>query len=945
MAALERFECRCMCTAVVIFVMATATRGGAAVTSVGAPPLPKWRNSSVGVEQRLDALLPLLNLTELTLQLYLAPPDLHRSGLRLPGYDFAQECLAGLGGQNLSTAFPLPVGLGSSFDIELVRSVATAISDEARAYFNAKIPTHGYHGVGLSATCLGPNLNVARDARWGRNVEAFSEDPRLIAELGVAYIQAMQGIGNGTLHHVHSGGGTPYMKVNTVAKHLAAYSVDCYNPNISQPHGYPDCPVGRGSFNDVLGQSDLHETYLPAWKAAVQRGGMTGCMCSYNAINGVPMCANGGIMNTLMRDTWGFDGFVISDASAIHALVTGHGYVPDTLHASAAALNNGCDVDYGKSYTELGPLPDAVKANLVNRSTLVRAARRSLKIRMRLGLFDGPALSAAERSAHATPHGAHDVRQSAASKDPWSGIGMDVVDSPAHRALAARAAAASFVLLKHDGATLPLVPPGPRTTHTTHTTDRTDRTDSAQKARRVAVLGPAADDPFAIVNNYNGVPSKVVTMLGGIVERAARHEVAEVTAAPGSHRASSPDHGRHKSSDDDGHENSGDDGHRSSGDDGHRSSGDVNNEETFTHTNITNDDTPTYIYANVARSSSAQVEVVYIPMNLTEPGNISAAVARARDCCGTVIAVVTGEHESESWDRERLGVPAPQAALLAGLAAPASTNGIGGAQTRIVCPTKVVMVLVNGGAVDVSEWDGAACVGAIVEAWRGGEEAGTALASLLWGDTDFSGALPVTVYREAFATNNNFTDMAMRAPPGRTHRFLQDDYGLYTLYPFGYGLSYTRWVVALRPLANTKISVGDLMKGVVIPLIASAHNVGSSSPSRSPSRYPYELDGSSRPMLVFCCRVDPSADVHGFPRQWLGAFTKVHGVRPGSTQLSRPGALQVEARLLEQRWDKEAGRLVIVPGTYRVWLGGDGSDCTSSTHEFVVTTSNRTART
>ena len=176
-------------------------------------PVFPYQNGSIPLEQRLDDLMARMMPTELRHQLFLSTDPINRTGLTLPGYSFAQECLAGVSGYSLSSAFPLPINLGSTFDVELVHEVATAISDEARAYFNKRHVSQGFLASGITCTCLAPNLNVARDSRWGRNYETFGEDPLLISALGTAYINAMQG-------DQHPSG---YLKVNAAPKHMGVY--------------------------------------------------------------------------------------------------------------------------------------------------------------------------------------------------------------------------------------------------------------------------------------------------------------------------------------------------------------------------------------------------------------------------------------------------------------------------------------------------------------------------------------------------------------------------------------------------------------------------------------------------------------------------------------------------------------------------------------------------
>jgi beta-glucosidase len=213
-----------------------------------------------------------------------------------------------------------------------------------------------------------------------------------------------------------------------------------------------------------------------------------------------------------------------------------------------------------------------------------------------------------------------------------------------------------------------------------------------------------------------------------------------------------------------------------------------------------------------------------------------------------------------------------------------------------------------------------------VEAWQGGEEAGTALARLLWGDADFSAALPVTVVTAAFAAANDFTNMSMRAFPGRTHRFVRDDGPTpMVLYSFGHGLSYASWAFEGAALSAAAISRAALLAGGSVTLSALLRNTGAGGGGRG-----YEAAGSAKAVLGFACRVGAPA---GWPVQWLVGYTKVHSVLPAS---AADVQLAVGAAALEQRWSAADGSLALAAGTYRLWLGGDGS-CADSKLELRVT--------
>lgn len=220
------------------------------------PPLP-WQNHSLPFEERLDMLLPLLTVPELVGLLDTGADAVRR--LNIPPYTYGRECLAGVaaaGGS--SSAFPQPVNMGNTFDVELIRRVGDAISDEARAQYSAS----------QSLTCLAPVLNVCRDPRWGRAYESYGEDPFVVAELGKAMVIGLQ-------EGLPTDPPSKYLKINAAPKHIGVYSVECYGGS-----GYPHCKAMRQSFDSKVDEVDLHETYLPGWKAAVVGASATGAMCS-----------------------------------------------------------------------------------------------------------------------------------------------------------------------------------------------------------------------------------------------------------------------------------------------------------------------------------------------------------------------------------------------------------------------------------------------------------------------------------------------------------------------------------------------------------------------------------------------------------------------------------------------------------------------------------------
>lgn len=463
------------------------------------PGAAAWQNASLPVGARVDDLVARLGDLQLIAQLTQNGADVYARGVQLPRYIVSQECLAGFDGGDIyiappvphtaSSGFPQPVNLGNSFDAELVRELASAISDEARAAFT--------HLGRPSLTCMSPNLNVNRDPRWGRNIESFGEEPALIATLGAAYVTGIQAGTAADAPAAASG----FLKVMAVPKHLGAYSLECYNAS-GGDNPYPaGCTPYRNTFNAVVDEVDLRETYFPGWAASVSEARASGVMCSYNEINGVPACVNGDVLQAALVGDWGLEGFVISDADAValtgwvpdQAPTGGHNYTASLLDSAVAALVGGTTISLEdtdpQSAAYAQALPRALALGRVTRAQLEAAARRALTPRFRVGLYDPPAAV------------------------PWSSIPASVVESEAHHALARRAAAESYVLLQNAGGLLPLLDPaqgGPAT---------------------IAVVGASADCADCSVNRYSGHPNRTVSFFAGVRDAAAARGAAAVLSA------------------------------------------------------------------------------------------------------------------------------------------------------------------------------------------------------------------------------------------------------------------------------------------------------------------------------------------------------------------------------------------------------------------------------
>ena len=405
-----------------------------AATIVGIFP---FQNTTLSFETRTKDLVSRLTLEEKVAQMSRGgasrnSPTLPIARLGIKPYQWGTECLRGDVQAGNATAFPQALGLAATFDEDLIFRVAEATSIEVRAKNNKYLSEHDYqfhHGI----SCWSPVINIMRDPRWGRNQETYGEDPYLSGQLAQAFVRGLQG------------NNTRYFRTIAGCKHYAAYA------------GPENLPVLRYGFNAVVSDVDLHTTFLPAFQSCVEAGSFS-IMCSYNAVNGVPACANTHLNNKILRDKWKFPGYVVSDEFALEFIVIAHNYSADFLHASAAAINGGCDLE-DSIFAEnvFTNLDEAVKLGLVMEEAIDTSLYRLFMARMRLGEFDPPEMN------------------------PYRQLNMSVVASPEHCRLAEEAAVKSFVLLKNDKNLLPL---------------------KNEESVKIAVVGPFSDRADLVYGDY-----------------------------------------------------------------------------------------------------------------------------------------------------------------------------------------------------------------------------------------------------------------------------------------------------------------------------------------------------------------------------------------------------------------------------------------------------------
>ena len=336
-------------------------------------------------KERLADLISLMTVDEKINQLTNQSDAIPRLGV--PAYNYWNEALHGVLASRV-TSFPQAVALGSTWDPDLVHRVATAISDEARG-------KHVLEGKGL--TYWSPTINIARDPRWGRNEESYSEDPYLLSLMGVAFVKGMQG------DDVY------YLKTVATPKHFIANNEE----------------IRRHTGSSDVDMRSLFEYYLPAFHQAIVEGKAYSIMGAYNELNHVPCNANMFLLNDLLRREWDFEGYVVSDCGGIDDMLFGHHFFKTGAEAAARSILAGCDLNCGDAYRRY--LPEALSEGLLEVKDLDRALERVLSARFRLGEFDPPEIV------------------------PYSSISKDKIDCKEHRDLALEAAQKSIVLLKNNG--------------------------------------------------------------------------------------------------------------------------------------------------------------------------------------------------------------------------------------------------------------------------------------------------------------------------------------------------------------------------------------------------------------------------------------------------------------------------------------------------------------
>jgi beta-glucosidase len=591
----------------------------------------------------------------------------------------------------LRTILPVPIAMAASWDPDSIEQGQAVAAREARA-------------AGIHWT-FAPMVDIARDPRWGRIIEGAGEDPYLGAAVAAAQVRGFQGDGPGSPDRVIAG-----------PKHLA---------------GYGAALGGRDYDEANLSDSELWNVYLPPFKAAVEAGAGN-IMTAYMDLNGIPATGNHWLLTEVLRETWGFDGFVVSDAQAVHNLRT-HGFAADLTDAGARAAKAGVDMEMAIADPAYAHLPEAVTAGLVDEDTLDTAVRRVLTAKARMGLLDQPYVDEANA--------------------------RKVLADPAHRGVARMAAQRSAVLLRNEGDLLPLTSPG-----------------------SIAVIGPLADSrrdtigPWAFDFDLD----ETVTVLEGIRNRAG--EGVEVGYAPGIRPG----------------------------------------QRTFPS-----------MFDMFGNNAPAD------PAGFDEAAELDRAVALVGE--SDVSVIVLGEWQNmvgEAASRSSLEFPAGQLALL---------------QAVVATGTPVVLLVMNGRPLDL-RW-AAENVPAILDIWYPGTQGGAAVADVIFGDVAPGGKLPFSWPRTVGQVPVIYSHTISHEPGNQGRRYW--DEASTPLFPFGHGLSYSRFEYSDLTPDRVQIQAGQT---AIVSVTVT--NAGERAGDEVAQLYIHQRYGSAS---------RPSRELKGFRRVTLAA--------------------------------------------------------------------------
>jgi beta-glucosidase len=862
---------------------------GLAAMAVQAENLPAYKDTSLSFEDRSVDLLERMTLEEKISQLGNAAPGIERLGIA--PYDWWNECLHGVARAGYATVFPQAVGIAATFNTELMHELACVISDEARAKYRY-YSEQGDYGRYKGLTYWSPNINIFRDPRWGRGQETYGEDPYLTGRMGVEFVKGLQGDDE------------KYLKLVATAKHFAVHS----GPEPLRHH-----------FNAVPSVRDFWETYMPAFEALVTEGKVYSVMGAYNRIDGASGSGSWKLLQNILRQKWGFEGYVVSDCGAISDIYRNHKIVNTGEEAAAVGVRHGCDLNCGGVYQSY--LLSAVRQGHIDEAEIDLALYRLILAKMKLGMFDPQEMV------------------------PYAQIPADAYDKPEQSDVALRVARESIVLMKNDGL-LPL---------------------DKKSVRRIAVLGPNADSLVALRGNYNGDASNPVTILDGIKAAFTGAEIYYNAVCPlvdsetmlSTYPVVSDEYVTTKDAD------------------GNTVKGFT--AEYFAGTELAGDPLARRIETSIdynfkrenpealgeevqdnfsirwSGSLRAPVSGKYIlgitsddgcrlklnGKTLIEDWTVHAAydvVAEVELAAGSQNELIVEYFEGDRDASVRLAwrLPAPEGKRekfeLSGevLAAVKAADAVvfvgglspdlegeemrvnaegfkGGDRTLIELPeiqedvirclaetgTPLVSVMLTGSCIAFEDTDDVS--NALLVGWYPGQRGGNAVADVISGEYNPAGRLPVTFY-ESTDELGDFEDYHLSAGKGLTYRYYQGR----AAYPFGYGLSYTHFTYS-----NMKLSRQLLKDNETLTVNVDVKNTG-------------KLAGDEVVQLYVS---DPESDI-AMPVKQLREFKRI------SLEAGEKKRVTFELTPIEDMryYDPLKQAYAVEPGEFEIQLGASSAD-------------------
>ena len=837
-----------------------------------------YQNPSLSAKERAKDLCSRLTLEEKAKLMLDESPAIPRLGIKK--FFWWSEALHGAANMGNVTVFPEPIAMAASWNPGLVYKVFDAASTEFRAQYNHRM--HDLKGEDEKFHSLSvwtPNVNIFRDPRWGRGQETYGEDPYLTSVMGVQVVKGLQGPED-----------AKYRKLWACAKHYAV-------------HSGPEYTRHTANLTDVSPR-DMWETYMPAFKTLVQDAKVREVMCAYQRLDDDPCCGSQRLLQQILRDEWGFEYLVVSDCGAISDFYESHKSSSDATHASAKATIAGTDVECGYGYAYRS-IPEAVKRGFMTEAEVDKHVIRLLEGRFDLGEMDDPSLV------------------------EWSKIPYSAMSTKESANLSLDMARQSIVLLKNSDSVLPL----------------------KKNSEKIAVIGPNADNTPMMWGNYNGQPNHTITILDGIKAKqkklfyapgcdltydkvlesllgsqcsfegkkgikgtfwnnrkmegkpvttqyytqplavttfgmhnfapgvqledfSAKYETVFTPNEAGEYVVNVDGCGQFELY--------------------------LNGERQFHHRIWRT--TPNHIVINAEKGKSYNIEVRFSHVP-TYNANLAINIAKEYPIdYQTIINQLKGINKVIF-----VGGISP---ALEGEEMPVDIDGFkGGDRTHIELPKvqrDFLKALKDAGKTIIFVNCSGSCIAlepeiktcdAIVQAWYPGQEGGTAVADVLFGDYTPSGKLPVTFYKNS----NQLPDYEDYSMKGRTYRYFTD-----ALFPFGYGLSYTNFEITKAGVEKNGTNPTDWT------LTTEVANTGKRDGAEVVQVYIRNLQDADGPLKT----------LRGFER----INVKAGGTATATIQLNKQSF---------EFWDAESNTMRVKPGKYEILVGTSSDE--KNARELMIT--------